>query len=306
MSAQDLQTRTCFVVSDGRRGIENQALGLAEAVARLTPMRLMPIHLPRTGRIPDPGPLQPELWIGCGRAAVRAAQTHRKAFPDAKMIYVQHPRRDLDLFDLIIPPRHDKLNGPKVFPILGSPNRISRERLADGAAPFADRVEALPGPRVAMLIGGDSKHHCMSDAVQTYLLERIEDLHVHGVSLMITVSRRTPDTLVNRLKDRIGEASRVWLHDGSGQNPYFAFLKCADWIFVTEDSTNMLTEAASTGTPVYRLGLDGNPGKFTNLYEELESCGAVRPWLGQLEEWSYEPLQETARAAQQVLALLDH
>ena len=90
---------------------------------------------------------------------------------------------------------------------------------------------------MAVLIGGDSKHHRMSPAVQTYLIERLESLHVHGVSLMITVSRRTPDSLVQRLKDRLGEAKRVWLHTGDGSNPYFAFLKHADWILVTEDST---------------------------------------------------------------------
>lgn len=306
MSSLDpAHTRTCLVVSDGRRGIENQALGLAEAVARLTPLRLMPIHLPRTGRLPDPGPIQPELWIGCGRAAVRASEVHRKAFPDAVMVYVQHPRRHMEQFDLIIPPRHDQVRGDNVFPILGSPNRITSARLDEGASGFEDQLAALPGPRVAILIGGDSKHHRMSPDVQTYLLERLERLHIQGVSLMITVSRRTPDRLVSRLTDRLGDAQRVWLHTGEGANPYFAFLKHADWIVVTEDSTNMLTEAASTGTPVYRLGLDGHPGKFIHLYEELESMGAVRPWLGELEEWTYEPLDETARAAHEVLALLN-
>jgi mitochondrial fission protein ELM1 len=30
----------CWVISDGRRGIENQALGLAEAMAQQTPLKL--------------------------------------------------------------------------------------------------------------------------------------------------------------------------------------------------------------------------------------------------------------------------
>ena len=51
--------------------------------------------------------------------------------------------------------------------------------------------------------------------------------------------------------------------------------------------------------------MDGQAGKFVQLYEELEATGAVRPWLGELEEWSYEPLHETARAAHQVLAFMD-
>lgn len=297
--------RTCFVVSDGRRGIENQALGLAEAVARLTPLRLMPVHVPRSGTMPDPGPIAPELWIGCGRAAVRASAIHRKAYPDAVFVYVQHPREGLERFDLVIPPRHDRVDGPNVFPILGSPNRITPERLAEGAAPFAARARALPAPRAAVLVGGDSKHHRFTRAVSDYLLDRLAWLRSRGVSLMITVSRRTPDDFTAALAHRFARDDGVWLHGGQGPNPYFAFLHFADWIFVTEDSTNMLTEAASTGTPVYRLPLDGDPGKFKRLYGELEAADAVRPFLGRLERWDYTPLHETGRAAQRVLEILD-
>jgi len=110
--------------------------------------------------------------------------------------------------------------------------------------------------------------------------------------------------------DRVGEidirirADGVWFHEGDGPNPYFAFLSAADWICVTEDSTNMLCEAAATGAPVYRLGVEGDPGKFRHLYAGLEGVGAVRPYLGRLESWEYEPLHETDRAAQAVLEIL--
>lgn len=297
--------RTCFVVSDGRKGIENQALGLAEAVARATPLRIMPVHVPRGGALPDPGLIAPELWIGCGRAAVRASEAQRQAFPDAVMVYVQHPREGLDRFDLIVPPRHDRIDGPNVFPILGSPNRITRERLGDAKAAFAGRLSALASPRAAILIGGDSKHHRFTPEVSRYLLERLAWLRSRNVALMITTSRRTPQTFADSVRARFAGDAGVWLHDGEGPNPYFAFLAGADWIFVTEDSTNMLTEAASTGIPVFRLGLDGDPGKFTRLYRELEAHGSVRPFLGRLERWDYTRLHETERAAQRVLEILD-
>ena len=97
-----METRSCIVVSDGRRGIENQALGLAEAVGRLTPLQTLPIHVPRTGELPDAGMIEPDLWIGCGRAAVRAATLHRKQWRRTRFVYVQKPRSHADLFDLIV------------------------------------------------------------------------------------------------------------------------------------------------------------------------------------------------------------
>lgn len=296
--------RACFVVTDGRRGMENQALGLAEAVARLTPMRILPVQVPRSGTLPDPGPIAPDLWIGCGMAAVRAAGDHRKAFPDAVFVYVQDPKMAPHRFDLIIPPEHDRMRGGNIFEITGSPNRITPERLAEAERSFAGQIAALPAPRAAILIGGDSHHHRFTPEVADALLERLKRLRVQGIGLMITTSRRTPETFVAALGSAFYEDDGVWLHTGNGPNPYFAFLAGADWIFVTEDSTNMLTEAATTGIPVYRLMLDGKPGKFAILYSALEAHGAVRPFLGRLDRWTYTPLHETERAAHRVLEIM--
>jgi len=87
-------------------------------------------------------------------------------------------------------------------------------------------------------------------------------------------------------------------YTGRGPNPYFAYLHHADMIFVTEDSTNMLTEACTTGKPVFRLPMSGEPGKFAKLYERLEDRCRLRSAIGtDLTPQSYEPLQEAERAA---------
>jgi mitochondrial fission protein ELM1 len=296
--------RTCFVVSDGRRGIENQALGLAEAVARRTPMRLLPVHLPRTGKLPEPGETAPDLWIGCGRAAVRAAPAHRNAFPNALMVYVQAPRAHETVFDLIVAPRHDRLDGRNVLSITGSPNRITPHLLEAAAAEFESQLSKRPSPRAAVLIGGDSKHHRFTEATCAGVLDTVERIREQAGSVMITVSRRTPQSLTTALQENYGWTENVWLYAGDGPNPYFALLAAADWICVTEDSTNMLCEAAATGKPVYRIPVDGKPGKFTRLYAQLQGAGAVRPFLGRLERWDYAPLHETERAADAVLEIL--
>jgi len=298
-----VNTLSCMVVSDGRRGIENQALGLAEALSRLTPLEILPVHTPRMKALSGAGQIEPDLWIGCGRAAVKAAAHYRKAWRRTRFVCVQKPQNHADIFDLIIAPRHDRITGPGVLSILGSPNRITPRRLCQGAAAFSDQLASLPPPRVAVLIGGDSKRHRFTLKACIHLLEEIASLHRQAGSVMITLSRRTPRTLADQLRKRYDANPTAWLHHGEGANPYFAFLSAADWICVTEDSANMLCEAAATGTPVYRLGVDGRPGKFRALYTGLEGQGAVRPYLGRLEVWNYVPLDETGRAAQAVLEI---
>ncbi len=294
---------TIWVVSDGRRGIENQALGLAEAVGRGlgTPFHIERVTVRKDGFVTLPSHSHPDIWIGCGRAAIPFARRHRRIFPDCYFVYVQDPRARHDDFDLIVAPSHDRLVKPNALAMLGSPNRITPETLATAKDRFSDRLDALSGRRIAVLIGGDSKRFKLDAACARYLTGRMDRLIADGASLMITVSRRTPEAARKALGEHFRQCEQVWYHDGEGENPYFAFLAAADWIFVTEESTNMLVEASATGAPVYVLPLAGTPGKFALLHTELEAHGAVRPYLGRLDSWTYAPLDETRRIADAIL-----
>src|SRR3546814_10119808 len=85
-------------------------------------------------------------------------------------------------------------------------------------------------------------------------------------------------------------------------NPNFGILGLADHVIVTGDSVNMVSEAASTGKPVHVVHLPnshlrGRSAKFTRFHEALVEAGIARPFAGTLEEWRYEPLDETHRIA---------
>jgi uncharacterized protein len=87
----------------------------------------------------------------------------------------------------------------------------------------------------------------------------------------------------------------VW--DGTGDNPYFAFLGLADAIVVTEDSVNMVTEAAGTGKPVYVQALKGRSNRLSRFHRLMQERGATRPFAGRLESWSYAPINDTELVA---------
>jgi mitochondrial fission protein ELM1 len=301
-SSEPLSNKICWIVSDGRRGIENQALGLAEAVASKLTERGGAIDIGRViarkdGYVTLPDTSTPDLWIGCGRAAIEVARKHRRIFPDAFFTYVQDPRTQHDNFDLIVAPEHDRLTTNNAISMIGSPNRVSASQLATAQEGFRSQIDALPGPRAAVLIGGNSKRFKLDGQILQYLVARLKGLLEQDISLMITVSRRTPAAARQVLLDAVGGHERVWFYDGDGDNPYFAFLAAADWILATEESTNMLVEASSTGKPVYALPMSGSPGKFSRLHAAMEGYGSVRPYLGRLERWSYPPLDETQRVA---------
>ncbi|HEV7354210.1 MAG TPA: mitochondrial fission ELM1 family protein [Brevundimonas sp.] len=307
------------VVTDGRAGIENQALGLAEAIGRLAPAAidvvrvtwkgafdLLPAQLKTPAMLAEgQDALGPgcDIWIGCGRASLPLALAARRQPHGPFVVQIQDPRLPPRLFDLVIAPAHDRLEGDNVFEILGAPHRVTAERLATAAPAFADRIEALPRPRIAAMIGGRSKAFDLTQAHATELGRQIAGaVAAAGGSLLLTFSRRTPEPAQAALRAALAETPG-WIWDGQGANPLFAFLAAADHVLVTEDSANMATEAASTGKPVHLLPMVARrpSPKFARLSEALEACGAARPFDPALPAWTYAPLDETRRAAAAVL-----
>ncbi len=313
-----------WAVSDGRAGIDNQVLGLAEAVRRQTPAEIVQKRIgwkapldplpPQMNPAPDWGrssgssdfsPPWPDLWIAAGRASLplsirMRARSAGKTF----VVQLQDPRLPSHLFDLVAPPRHDNLTGPNVFPIIGSPHRITPEKLSAAYAAFTARIERLPPPRVTALIGGKSKAFDLSPPrAETLADDLARALDDNGASLLMTFSRRTPEAAKAILKRRLSPYPGI-IWDGEGENPYFAFLAAADFIVVTQDSVNMVAEAASTGKPVYIAAVDGDQWRKRLFHADLAEQGVARPFQGRLDPFHYAPLRETDRLASDVLRRL--
>lgn len=315
---------TIWAMSDGRAGIQAQAVGLSEAVARRRKAEVVIKRIAwkgRLGRLPwwlnlaprrwltpdsEFGPPWPDILIAAGRATLPLAIRIKKwSGGKTFVVQIQDPRVPAKFFDLVVPPNHDRLKGDNVFSIVGAPHRVTPDKLAAEHKRFAKAIDPLPHPRVTVLVGGRSKAFDLTTERAAAIANEIQlALEQEGGSLLMTFSRRTPPQaralLTARLKHLPGI---IW--DDQGDNPYFAFLAAADYVLVTEDSTNMATEAASTGKPVFILKMDGQSLKFRLLHDELERHGAARPFGGAFHGWTYEPLAETDRAAAEVLARMD-
>lgn len=304
-----------LIISDGRRGIENQALGLAEAAAKIRPLTLTPCHITHGKafsalppalqfafrRTPDRYGItqeRPDIAIGCGRQAIAPLRALKRLYgADIFTVYVQDPRTQHSQFDLIIAPQHDRVSGDNVISMIGSPNRITPQRMSDEAKAFDATLSQYPAPYAAVLIGGPSKRWQVKQRDMAAWHDAMRDLHGKGYSLLITPSRRTPEFARKMLTQFAYEHDRVWLHEDGADNPYFAFLNAAEIILVTEDSTNMLTESCATGKTVFRLPVSGEPGKFKTLFETLETRCIVVRYDKDMRIPPVSPLRETQDVA---------
>jgi mitochondrial fission protein ELM1 len=310
-----------WAVSDGRAGIENQALGLAEAIARRTPVEIAlkrvrlrtPWSWLPAGFTPAPqsaltlesdsidGPW-PDIWIGCGRASIPFSMgvrrwSHRRTF----VVQLQDPRVNPREFDVVAPPIHDELEGANIIPIVGACHRVTPDRLEQAVLDYPQPLEELASPKLAVLIGGKSKRQDISAKRAREISDDL--IHIQretGGALLATVSRRTNEAARLQFRTWLAPHCAIF-YEGEGLNPYFALLGAADHIFVTADSVSMATEAAATGKPVHILPVDGEPGKLERFHESLQRRSCARPFSSKLETWSYPPLLETDRVAAAVL-----
>ena len=132
-------------------------------------------------------------------------------------------------------------------------------------------------------------------------MKAAQDVLASDRSLLLTVSRRTPDWAIEEYRTLAANHENVWYYENGEPNPYMAFMGAADTILVTEDSTNMLTDACSTGKSVFTLPMDGDPGKFSKLYDRLNETCNVKPFDSYFKTPDYVPLAETARVAEALL-----
>ncbi len=311
-----------WVLTDGKAGTRNGALGLVEAVGlpvvdkhvrsrlpwRWLPPKLWPAGVLGTGGGGDPlEPAWPRLLVSAGERSVGPALAIRRLSGGATYcVHIQHPRVDPRRFDLVTAPAHDRLQGDNVRVTLGALHRVTDERLEAAAARFGARYAALPRPLVGVLIGGANSVYRFDGQAARQLADGLARIAEQaGCGLLVTASRRTGADNIALLRDRLhGPAVDFW--DGEGENPYFAYLALSDALVVTSDSVNMVSEACFTGKPVHVFHLEGGDGtKFQRFQQSLEAAGITRPFAGRLERWSYNRLDERSAIADEVRARLD-
>lgn len=300
---------SCWVLSDRKAGDELQCLAIADGLS-LTPL-IKHVHPrppwvwampwgpidPRDAASRPGSPLAPpfpDIAIASGRRAVPYLRALKRASQGATFtFFLKDPRTGCGAADLIWVPLHDRLRGANVIVTLTSPHRLTPERL--NATPLPAAIAALARPRVALLIGGDSRHHRFTPADIETLTGSIALLARSGVSLMATTSRRTPAALRLAIREVVlRNAGFFW--DGSGDNPYAALLAGGDAAVVTADSVNMLGEAAATGRPVliYEPAWARRPNaRLQRFVAALTDSGVARPFHGRLETYVYKPLDAT-------------
>lgn len=311
-----VERASLYILTDGKMGDLAQCLGVAERLGLVAQSRIIAPRAPFALLAPwgpiDPkdaadkpgsplAPPYPDLAIASGRRAAPYLKALKSASGGRTLtLFLKDPRSGTGTADLIWVPEHDRLRGANVLTTLTSPHRLSPERLDEARtkpAPWGDA-----GPVAALLIGGNSKDFTFSPADCARLAMQLEQLAASGMRIVATASRRTPSDLRAAVSAVLAQ-NGGWIWDEQGENPYLAMLAKADAFIVTAESVNMVGEAASTGKPVLTFRPTGTSRKIDQFLAGLEAHGAVRPFQGKAEVFSYEPMDSTPLIARHFASL---
>lgn len=297
---------TIWRFSDGKRGHDNQSLGLAEALCRLTPCQVETLPVARglpcaiswlAGRFqPGKNLPRPDLIIGAGHGTHWPMLAARRAH-GGRIAVLMKPSLPLSWFDWVIVPAHDGLpESPSVLVTEGPINRV---------LPGSARKQQ----QGLMLIGGPSAEYGWSE---TALLKQIHLIALHHpeTQWQLTTSRRTPAGFLADLgKLGLGNV-KACAHDAVDAGWLPEQLANAAEAWVTPDSASMVYEALTSGAAVGCFELPyAKPGRVARGLEKLvrdHRLTSFPDWerSGKLQP-NEQPLNEAERCARQLLQCLN-
>ena len=217
-------------------------------------------------------PPWPDLVLTVGRRPSMAAMwIKERSAGKTKVAIVGRPRRMLRQFDLVLATPQYRLPDRQNVLRLDLPlMRVDPAKVAAAALLWRERLDTLPRPLTAVLVGGPTKPFVFDGAVARRLMAALQCGAGDGGTLFVTTSRRTPPEVVEAIAADLPKGGRLyrWQPD-AGDNPYHGLLALADRFVVTGDSVSMMVEVARLGKPLAIFPLPVAGGLWRRVKKRL-------------------------------------
>ena len=283
-----------WILADDRAGNVNQLLGIAEALD--VPFERKDIRYNKWVKLPNflrgasfigitkesrqnlKAPW-PKVVLSAGRRSFPVASAIRRLSGEkTKIVQLMNPGKwEEKKCDLLILPEHDQhAKAPNIMQVLGTPHRVTEQKLATEKKHWLPILKKYPSPRLGLIIGGATKDRPFTIQAAQNLVDEVKKLKAK--SLLITTSRRTPKEVVELLQKQLPEPKFFYKFGDKAENPYFGLLSMSDKIVVTGDSMSMCSECCATKVPVFIFAPPEMIGtKHARFHQSLYKQGYAVP-----------------------------
>ena len=242
-----------------------------------------------------------DVIISCGRKSVVPSIYLKKNSPKKIFnIHIQNPKISLENFDIVVAPKHDEIKGKNVISTTGAIHYLTLEEINQNKNYLGNKIDRSKDV-LALIIGGPNKYYQYTKKNIQKIFSLInENIIKQNLQLIVIPSMRTPIETIELAKNYFGSEHLVV--DNVDKKAYLSALSLSNFIVVTCDSSSMISESALTGKPIYvaQIPTSKNDYRFQNFRKLFKELNIIRDLDGNIENWSYKPLDETNRVATEI------
>jgi mitochondrial fission protein ELM1 len=300
-----------LLLTEGMHGMISQVEGMAKALntefshktIRLSfPWNFLPAKITPASQIilKDKTYLSeddsPDIVISCGRKSVAPSIFLKKKNPKIFTIHIQNPKVSLKNFDIVVAPEHDNLDGVNVISSKGAIHYITEEEVSNSKSYLGSKIKSQK--IVSIVLGGPNKYYDFNEKQLKNIFTKIRSQFIdNDYKVIVIPSMRTPKLIINLATKEFEEDGHVVKN--VDKKAYLSALALANYIVVTSDSTSMISEAATSGKPIFiaHMKEKKNNYRFKKFYKLFKELGIIRDLGEKTENWKYEKLNEAERIA---------
>ena len=255
-----MSKKNCWILSDNLVGHEKQSISLAEKLninyklIKIKKVNFIKRNLSNFFNLQKKNffkPPYPKIIISCGKnTAYYSKMIKQKTKNKIFSIFIQKPPININNFDVVISPKHDKCKGLNVIETQGALTKINLKYIKN--VNKTKKPSILKQNFITVLIGGNSRHHKITKPILDKIIKNLKSIEEQKkIRIFILVSRRTGKKNYLYLKKNLISKNFIFVLPNSKKVSYLNALSFAKAIIVTSDSISMVTEACSTGKPTY-------------------------------------------------------
>ena len=303
-----------LLLTEGMHGMISQVEGMAKALDTEYSHKIVRLSFPWNLIPPKFSPISeivlkdkiyltenetPDLIISCGRKSIVPSIILKKKNPKIFTIHIQDPKVNHKNFDIIIAPEHDNLSGKNIHISKGAIHYITEVEINQAKSYLADKIKSKK--IVSLILGGPNKYYNFDDIQLINIFNEIKSKFVSkDYKIIVIPSMRTPKKSIELAKKEMSSCGHVV--SSVDKQAYLSAYALADYVVVTCDSTSMISEAATSGKPIFvaHMRAKKNNYRFKRFFELFKQMGITRDLGEKIESWTYNKHNEAQRIATEI------
>ena len=300
-----------LLLTEGMHGMISQVEGMAKALNTEYSHRIVRLNFPWNLIPPKFTPVSqivlkdkiyitnteiPDLVISCGRKSIIPSILLKRKNPKIFNNHIQDPKVNLKNFDAIVAPEHDNLKGDNIYTSKGAIHYITEAEINKARQYLVNKIKSEK--IVSFILGGPNKYYSFNSDQIINIFNQIKSIFVSdGYKVIIIPSMRTPKKIIDLAEREMSSCGYVV--NKVDKQAYFSAYALANYVIVTCDSTSMISEAATSGKPIFvaHMKAKRNNYRFNRFYELFKQMGITRNLGEKVETWTYNKHNEAQRIA---------